>query len=83
MTVSFDCERSCSSPRRVLDRFYLHMKFKGDRFNMFGILGILCPISGGIPFEMFLWRMLERKKQYKFRKLRLMPSIWVRHSKSL
>ena len=50
---------------------------------MFGILGILGPISGGIPFEMFLWRMSQRKKQYKFRKLRLMASIWIRHSKSL
>ena len=77
--VSFDCERSCSSPRRVsnfnskepLIGIYLHMKFEGERLNMFGILGILGPISGGIPFEMFLWRMLERKKQYKFRKLRL------------
>ena len=59
------------------------MKFERDKLNMFGRLGILGPISGGIPFEMFLWRMLERKKQYKFRKLRLMPSIWIRHSKSL
>ena len=86
--MSFDCERSCSSPRRVSNfnskepqiGIYLHMKFERDRLNMFGILG---PISGGIPFEMFLWRMLERKKQYKFRKLRLMPSIWIRYSKSL
>ena len=34
--MSFGCERSCSSPRRV-SNFYPHIKFERDRLNIFRV----------------------------------------------